>query len=162
VAKGKKTPTDKVVTFRQHYLRTGNAAEAARRCKLPLTSGRTLAQAADRDPEFVEARRKRLAQGHETVGLALLEAAEIVLDALRSGPLTDSYDSPIDRRAELARSLTGIFDSLDRVKARVEAKTPPETADASVTINVRLKPGPEQCEVSTSTSTAPSPEPTSS
>lgn len=120
MARGSKIPADKVVAFRQHYLRTNNAAEAARRCKMPLPTGRGLAQRADADPEFIEARRKFLAQGHEVASLALLESLEIVLGALRAGPLTDSYDSPIDRRAELARAVTGIFDSLDRTKARIE------------------------------------------
>lgn len=118
--RGKRTPRDLESAFRGYYLRNNNAVESARLAKVPKGSAESLAKRANDDPKFRKARDELLARGHEKAHLAVLETLDIVLDALRAGPLTDSYDSPIDRRAELARAVTGIFDSLDRTKARIE------------------------------------------
>lgn len=159
MARGQKTGADKVAEFRGHYLVTRNAAAAARRCDIPERTGRKLAEEAESDASFAEACRKYLARGLDKASSACLETLDILMDGLRKGPLSDAMGSPIDRRAELARAVTSIRDSLDRTEARAEARAKPSQGDAApVTVVVNLKP---PCPPSSSISLDPSPEPMS-
>ena len=60
--RGQDTPVAVVAEFRAHYLYSGNAAESARKVKLPESTGACLARVACADPEFIAARRALRAQ----------------------------------------------------------------------------------------------------
>lgn len=122
VARGKRTPRDVEALFREHYLRTGSAREAGRLAKLKRGTEEELAKRANADPKFRQAQDDLIAGGYRRAHLAVIGLVEFGTAALAAGPLEDSFGAPIDRRAELMRAVTSAFDSLDRVKARVEAR----------------------------------------
>ena len=83
MAQGSKTPDEVVAKFRRAYLRSGNAASAARSVGIHRSTGAVLAKEANDDPAFRQARTDLLAHGLERVELMLIEASSIAMARIR-------------------------------------------------------------------------------
>lgn len=91
---GVPTPTDVEITFRTHYLRTGNIRASARQAKIPETTGQDLATRAQADPEFVQARAAMYARALPDAERMLIGGMEIAADRLEAGPESILSDIP--------------------------------------------------------------------
>lgn len=86
MTQGVPTPADVEVTFRTHYLRTGNIRASARQAKIPETTGQELANRAQADEEFVRARAEMYARALPDAERMLIGGMEVAADRLEEGP----------------------------------------------------------------------------
>src|SRR5690348_13247634 len=79
-------PTDEatVAAFRAHYLYSGNASQTARKLKIPMSTGREIAQKLAEEPGFVEERRVLRAIELEEHAAARREVRRISLIRFKS------------------------------------------------------------------------------
>lgn len=83
---GVPTPPDVEIEFRTHYLRTGNIRAAARQAKIPHSTGQILAERAQADPAFGQARAAMYARALPDAERMLIGGLEIAHDRLEAGP----------------------------------------------------------------------------
>jgi hypothetical protein len=78
MAHGVPTPAETVLKFRAAYIRLGTVAAASREAGIPGTTGWDLADRAEDDPEFVEARKRINARALEGIEDLVIAAAQTV------------------------------------------------------------------------------------
>lgn len=76
MARGSKTPLDRELAFRQHYLITGNVAAASREAGLPTNTGYEVRDRLLVDPTFIQARdriREKVEQDAEQMAVTAMQ-----------------------------------------------------------------------------------------
>ncbi len=86
--RGSRTPDAVRRKFKRKLLELGNAAAAARCCKIPVTTGQDLAQEFEKDPEFVRVRARLNAQALDVVESIMIAGVQRAGEMLQSGPRT--------------------------------------------------------------------------
>lgn len=146
-----RTPPEKEIAFREHYLRTGNVKASARQAGVNENTGYHLARYANADPEFVEARREMWMRSLPDVERMLMTGLQIALDRLEQGPiklseLADAGAAKVSVQDPCPQYLKAIVDGFKALtlnrKIDVDHAKPAETG--GVVINVF---GPEGVEV---------------
>lgn len=121
--RGSRVSAEVVAKFRAAYLRHGYLAGAAREAKLPETTCVRLADEAENDPAFVEARRLLLTRGLDRIETMLVKSAEIAAERIEEGPQIDSMGGIVDNGPQYFRGLADAHRSLAARKAK---ETPDE------------------------------------
>lgn len=86
MTQGVPTPDEVEVEFRKHYLATGNIRASARQVKIAASTGQQLAERAQQDPAFVQARAAMYARALPDAERMLIGGIEIAHDRLEEGP----------------------------------------------------------------------------
>lgn len=99
--KGSRTPAEVEAKFRRLYLKLGNASEAARRLKLPESTGSVLARRALQDKKFVEARNHLYTHGLDEVEALMLDATRAVHRRILEKPLSPEDIAKLQQEYDL-------------------------------------------------------------
>lgn len=141
---GVPTPNDVEILFRTHYLRTGNIRASARQAKIPETTGQELANRAQADADFVQARAALYARALPDAERMLMTGLEVASDRLEAGPesvasLSDSGASKITIQDPGPAYLRAIADGT-KVLAMIRKGADVQTDAKPVEVHVHLKP----------------------
>lgn len=112
-----RTPAEKEAQFREHYLRTGNVAAAARQAGVNENTAYNLARYANGDPDFVAARHEMWTRALPDVERMLMTGVQIAWDRLEQGPvklseLADLGAAKIQIQDPGPQYLRGIVDAM--------------------------------------------------
>lgn len=146
MAQGVPTPPDVEAEFRKHYLVTGNIRAASRQVKISHSTGQDLADRANKDSAFVQARAAMYARALPDAERMLIGALEIAYDRLEAGPeftgsdLAQSGAQKITIQDPGPQYLRGIADGVKVLALVRKSAEATSDSDKPVQVHVHLKP----------------------
>jgi hypothetical protein len=145
---GVPTPPDVEIEFRKHYLVTGNIRAASRQVKISHSTGQTLAERAQMDPEFVQARAAMYARALPDAERLLIGGMEIAHDRLEQGPEVTGADRAASGAQKITiqdpgpQYLRAIADGV-KVLTLIRKAAEPQGTDKPVEVHLHMKPEPD-------------------
>lgn len=144
MAQGVPTPPDVEIEFRKHYLATGNIRAASRQVKISHSTGQDLADRAQKDPAFVQARAAMYARALPDAERMLIGGMEIAAERLEAGPDLTASDLVASGAQKITMQdpgpayLRAIADGV-KVLTLVRKGAEPQQSDKPVEVHVHLK-----------------------